>query len=138
MAEFYTQFSCLLDVGSAENAAQALALYTAFCAEGAAEDPPSEGFALSIEPEHGGTTLWMHSVGSGDPEALIQFVKRCAHAFGLTGLWGFQYANTCSRLRPDAFGGGAHVLDLATGETVDWTDSDGWLAVTLDGGPDHA
>ncbi len=114
MAEYLTQFSCLLDVGSAENAAKALDLYT------------------------GGTTLWMRSEGSGDPEALIQFVKCCARAFGLTGRWGFQYANTCSRLRPDAFGGGAHVLDLATGETVDWIDSDGWLAATLAGGVDHA
>lgn len=42
MAEYYTQFSCLLDVGSAQNAAQALELYTVFCAEGAEEDPTSE------------------------------------------------------------------------------------------------
>ncbi len=110
MAEYLTQFSCLLDVGSAENAAKALDLYTTFCADGAEEDPPSEGFALSIDPAHGGTTLWMRDAGSGDPEAMIQFVKRCARAFGLTGRWGFQYANTCSRPRPGAFGGGAHVL----------------------------
>ncbi len=47
MAEFYTQFSCLLDVGSAENAAQALDLYTAFCAEPPRILPdhtPSRGF----------------------------------------------------------------------------------------------
>ncbi len=105
MAEYLTQFSCLLDVGSAENAAQVLDLYTTFCADGAEEDPPSEGLALSINPEHGGTMLWMRSEGSADPEALIQFVKRCARAFGLTGRWGLQYANTCSRPRPGAPGG---------------------------------
>ena len=44
---------------------------------------------------------------TGDPERLIQFVKRCAAEFGLTGRWGFQYANTCSRPRLDGFGGGA-------------------------------
>ena len=33
---------------------------------------------------------------------------------------------------------GAHVLDLATGETVDWIYTDGWLAQLLDGGnPDE-
>ncbi len=74
---------------------------------------------------------------TGDPERLIQFVKRCAATFGLTGRWGFQYANTCSRPRLDGFGGGAHVLDLATGETVDWIYTDGWLAETIadEGGP---
>lgn len=134
MAEFYTQFSCLLDVGSPDNAAQALEIYTAFCAERADEDPASEGFVLSIDPAHGGTTLWLRDEGSGDPEAMIQFVKCCAQTLGLSGLWGFQYANSCSRQRLGAFGGGAHVLDLATGETVGWMDSDGWLAATLAGG----
>ena len=31
----------------------------------------------------------------------------------------------------DGFGGGAHVLDLASGETVDWIYTDGWLAETI-------
>ncbi len=137
MADWFTQFSCLLDVGTPENAARALDLYNTLSAEGAAEDPPSEGFLLSIQPEHGGTALWMRHDVSGDPERLIQFVKRCAAAFGLTGRWGFQY-NTCSKPRLDGFGGGAHVLDLATGETVARIYTDGWLASVLDRGDGHA
>ncbi|MBX3547446.1 hypothetical protein, partial [Chelatococcus sp.] len=128
MANYFTHFSCLLDVGTPENAARALDLYNTLSAEGASEEPPSEGFLLSIEPQYGGTELWMRDDVTGDPERLIQFVKRCAAEFGLTGRWGFQYANTCSRPRLDGFGGGAHVLDLATGETVDWIYTDGWLA----------
>ena len=83
-----------------------------------------------------GVTFAVYTDG-GDPERLIQFVKRCAVEFGLTGRWGFQYANTCSKPRLDGFGGGAHVLDLATGETVDWIYTDGWLAETIagEGGP---
>jgi hypothetical protein len=50
----------------------------------------------------------MHDDETGDPERLIQFVKLCAKEFGLTGRWGFQYADTCSRPRVNAFGG-AHV-----------------------------
>ncbi len=88
MADYFTHFSCLLDVGSPENAARALDLYNALARENAAEDPPSDGFMLSIQPEHGGTQLWMRDDGTGDPEHVIQFVKRCAAAFGLTGLWG--------------------------------------------------
>jgi hypothetical protein len=137
MSDYFTHFSCLLDVGTPDNAARALDLYNMLSAEGASEDPPSEGFLLSIQPEHGGTALWMRHDVSGDPERLIQFVKRCAAAFGLTGRWGFQYS-TCSKPRLDSFGGGAHVLDLATGETVAWIYTDGWLASVLDGGDGHA
>ncbi|MEH3046681.1 hypothetical protein [Sphingomonas adhaesiva] len=138
MADYVTHFSCTLDVGTPDNAARALDLYNALSEDGASEEPPSEGFLLSIQPEHGGTMLWMRDDGTGDPERLIAFVRRCAAAFALTGRWGFQYANTCSKPRLDGFGGGAHVLDLATGETVGWTDTDGWLAIVLDGGDPHA
>lgn len=138
MADYFTHFSCLLDVGTPDNAARALELYNALSEEGASEDPPSDGFLLSIQPEHGGTQLWMRDDTTGDPERLIQFVKRCAAEFGLTGLWGFQYADTCSRPRVNAFGGGAHVLNLATGATVAWTYTNGWLAEVLDGGDPNA
>ncbi|HOV05209.1 MAG TPA: hypothetical protein PLG99_12440 [Kaistiaceae bacterium] len=138
MADFFTHFSCLLDVGTPDKAARALDLYNQLSEEGASEEPPSDGFLLSIQPEHGGIRLWMRDDVTGDPERLIQFVKRCAAEFGLTGRWGFQYANTCSRPRVNAFGGGAHVLDLATGETVAWTYTDGWLDQVLDGGDPDA
>jgi len=134
MADHFTRFSCLLDVGSASNAARALEIYSAMMAEAAVEDPPSEGFALAIVPEHGGSTLWMHDKGTGDPQAVVEFVRACAAAFGLTGRWGFQFALTCSKPRVGAFGGGAHLLDLATGETLAWTSTDRWLADHLKGG----
>ncbi|MHA8045167.1 hypothetical protein AB3X21_00915 [Roseomonas mucosa] len=137
MADYFTHFSCLLDVSTPENAARALDLYNRLSEEGASEEPPSEGFLLSIQPEHGSSQLWMRDDVTGDPERLIQFVKHCAAEFGLKGRWGFQYANTCSKPRLDGFGGGAHVLDLATGETVDWIYTDGWLDQTIsgEGGP---
>lgn len=138
MADYFIHFSCLLDVGTPENAARALDLYTILSQENAAEDPPSDGFALSIQPEHGGTMLWMRDEGTGDPAQVIAFVKRCAATFGLTGRWGLQYATTCSKPRVDGFGGGAHVLDLATGETVDWISTDGWLSALLTEGASHA
>lgn len=133
MADYFIHFSCLLDVGTPAAAARALELYNRLSEEGASEEPPSEGFLLSIEPEHGGTKLWMRDEVSGDPERLIQFVKICAAAFGLKGRWGFQWANTCSKPRVGAYGGGAHVLDLATGERVAWISTDAWLARILDG-----
>ncbi len=131
MADFYTHFSCLLDVGSPDNAARALDIYQAFMEDAAREEVPSDGFLLSVQPDLGATKLWIHDDATGDPQQAIDFVLRCAEAFALTGRWGFQWANTCSRPRINAFGGGAHVLDLEKRTTVTWTDTNGWLARTL-------
>jgi hypothetical protein len=84
-------------------------------------------------PEEGGTKLWMHDDVSGDPELLIEFVLRCAEEFDLKGLWGFTYADTCSRPRLDAFGGGAHVIDLGARKTLGWISTDEWLCDALTG-----
>lgn len=132
MADYFTRFSCTLDVGSPENAIKALAIYRAYADELDGEDL-SIGFAAETGSDAGATTIRMHDDGGGDVEHVIAFAQRCGQALGLSGHWGFQYANTCSRPRLDGFGGGAHVLDLATGQTVGWTDTDGWLAATIAG-----
>lgn len=134
MADYFTHFSCLLDVNTQENAARALELFNTHSEGGASDLPFSTGFDLSVQPDQGGTELWIRHDGNGNPESVIQFVKLCAAEFGLSVRWGFQYANTCSRPRPDGFGGGAHVIDLATAETVAWTSTEEWLAMVLDGG----
>ena len=137
MANYFTRFSCLLDVGTPDNAARALDLYNRLSKDDASEDPPSDDFLLSIVPEHGGIRLWMRDDVTGDQQALIAFVRLCAKAFGLTGRWGFQYANGCSRPHIDGFGGGAPLIDLGTGNTIDRIDTHGWLADRLaneDGG----
>ncbi len=50
---------------------------------------------------------------------------------GITGLWGFEWSHTCSRPRLGAFGGGALVIDLASGETLGTISSNEWLTSTL-------
>ncbi|WP_212376289.1 hypothetical protein [Acetobacter persici] len=133
MADFFTHFSCVLDVGTVDNAAKALDLYNEFMDELAAEEPPSDGFVLSITPEYGGTKLWMRDETTGDPHQVVEFVLHCARAFRLRGRWGFQWANSCSRSRVGAFSGGAHLLDLGRRRTISWTTTDRWLAIALDG-----
>ena len=134
MADYFTHFSCLIDVRTLDNAARALDLYNQLCADGAKDDPPSDSFLLSINPAHGGSKLWMREDGTGDPQRVVDFVLRCADTFALTGRWGFQWANTCSRPRINAFGGGAHVLDLGQWDTVAWIGTHGWLDDTIRGG----
>jgi hypothetical protein len=80
-----------------------------------------------------GSSLWIHDDEHGDVEAVIRFVLRLAEDLDLTGLWGFQYALTCSRPRLDAFGGGGHVIDLGARKSVGWTSSQEWLAAALNG-----
>lgn len=57
MTDFLTRFSCLLDVGTAANAARAFQIYTTLIADNAREDPPAEPFLLSLTPEHGPARL---------------------------------------------------------------------------------
>jgi hypothetical protein len=128
MADYFTHFSCVLDVGTPDNAARALDLFPAFMKEAAREGALAGGFQVSIHPDQGGTKLWMRDEVTGDPLQVIIFVQRCAEAFSLTGRWGFQWANTCSQPRINAFGGGAHVLDLSTGRPVAWIRTNRWLA----------
>ena len=48
MADYFTRFSCLLDVGTIENAARALDIYNELMAQNATEDPlPSRFYFLS-------------------------------------------------------------------------------------------
>jgi hypothetical protein len=131
MADYYTQFSCLLDVNSTENVTRALEIY-----ERASNDdeefPLSAGFVLSPE-EEGETKLWIRDDISGDPECVIQFVLMCAEVFDLKGLWGFEYSNGCSKHRLEAFGGGAHVIDLTARKSVGWISTNEWLYCALQG-----
>lgn len=138
MADYFTHFSCLLDVGTIENAARALDIFKGLAEDSEAEEPLYSGFLVSIQSDPNGTQVWMKDDGNGNVDGVIEFVKLCAAEFRLTGRWGFQYANSCSKPRLDGFGGGAHALDLGTGEQLDWICTDVWLANVLNGGDGDA
>ena len=140
MADYFTHFSCVLDVGSPEKATAALDLLTRLhLDEEGADDPEYAGFAMTQQDGPGSSILWFHDDdGQGDVEAVIRFVLRLAAEIDLTGLWGFQYALTCSRPRLDAFGGGAHLIDLGDRKSIGWTSSQEWLAAALNGEDAHA
>lgn len=131
MADYFTQFSCMFDVGSAENATAALVLLDRLRDEPDDNEPPY-GFDAVIDPSTP-TALWISDGdGHGDPEHVIAFVLACAEAFDLTGRWGFVWALTCSRPRLDGFGGGAQLLDLGARKSLAWLDCDHWLQGALD------
>ncbi len=132
MADYFTHFSCMFDVGSADNAARAEAIRHRQAAELEAAEGCDLGFEMEIDAVSGPGALWISSDGYGEPEHVIAFVLACAEAFGLTGRWGFTWALTCSKPRLDGFGGGAQVLDIGTRKSLARTDCDHWLAAMID------
>ena len=134
MADYFTHFSCQIDVGSADKAARALALFQSLrAADQDTDDPEVAGFDLVRQDAPDGNILWIHDDEHGDVEAVIRFMLRLADDFNLTGLWEFQYALTCSKPRLNAFGGGAHVIDLGARKSIGWTSSQEWLSAALNG-----
>lgn len=139
MANYYTHFSCLLDVGSSEKALQALDIYTRMAAEDEDSNDPnalwggSLAFEVQIQDGPDSSVLWISDEDGGDVDSVITFVLRCAEELDLSGLWGFTYAETCSSPRVDAFGGGAHVVDLSARQSIGWIGVSDWLSAALNG-----
>ena len=127
MADYFIHFSCILDVGSAENVFRALSIFEDYATELDADEGVEPGFDLEADPDSGPNALWIHSEAFGEPEHVIAFVLRCAEAFDLQGRWGFAWALTCSKPRLDGFGGGAQLLDLGERRSRAWLDCSHWL-----------
>lgn len=129
MANYYTQFSRIFDVGLAENAALAESILEEMQAE--AEEEGGfycyVGFCMQRDQDTGVGRLWIHSEENGDPEQVITFVKRCAETMDLSGTWGFAWALSCSKPRLDGYGGGAQLIDLGQRKSIDWIDCSTWL-----------
>lgn len=137
MTDYYTQFSCELDVGTPANVIRALEILEDDALYDDPDDLLSDGFTVSID-ETNGATLWIYDDGIGAVERVIAFVLLCAEAFNLTGLWGFKYANTCSRPILDSFGGGAHAIDLTARKSIGWISANVWLESILAGADPNA
>ena len=134
MADYFTHFSCLLDVGTPEKAAQAVDLFVRLRdKDDEADEPQFRGFDLSRDDDPDSSTLWIRDDDSGNPDSVVAFVLRLAEELDLNGLWGFEHANTCSRPCVDAFGGGAHVIDLGARKSIGWIGTHNWLSIALSG-----
>jgi len=138
MADYYSPFSCILNVKTVSNVRKALRLFREphrWSPPEALPEPWAECdgdemdrsslFEVEASPRAG--HLWLHDGGYGSPKYVPSFVLACAEEFGLTGRWGFRWALTCSDGRLDGFGGGATVLDLGARTTLASVDCHEWL-----------
>jgi hypothetical protein len=127
MVDHYTHFSCTLDVGTGDNAARALDLYQGLRSQLEIHQQSAD-FKLQLYDNPGTPSLlWIYEETYGNTDQVVAFVSELGPMLGLTGLWGFEWAHTCSRPCAEAFGGGALVMDLATGEVVATISTREWL-----------
>lgn len=127
MSNYHTHFSCALNLGGADCVRTANQIFAEMEKE-YLETFGDIGFQLSNQPGGVEIALIQDGVG-GDPDHVIEFVRRCCKAISLCGLWGFQWAYTCDRHSLNAFGGGAHLINMATGETAGYVDTNEWLTL---------
>lgn len=132
MATYYTRFACVLPLGTSENVACARAAFAAYERALATNDEDVPAFCVVETTGDAGPELLITSgEGSGDPDQVAAFVGLVGRSCGLAGPWGFVWGYSCDRNRTDGFGGGAVVLDLATGEILDFLSCDRWLIARL-------
>ena len=134
MADYFTHFSRLLDVGTAEKAAAAMAILQRCRAEDEETDEPQyRGFDVSSQDEGQSGALWIRDDDNGDPAGVVALVPRLAHDLDLRGLWGFDFSHAASRPILGSFGGGATVIDLGARKVIGWVGTQTWLARALNG-----
>ena len=139
MADYFTNFSVLLDLPD-----QAAQDYALDIAEEAAsmrfkDDPPKlppgfpaslvdvvEGWHFVTEAEsssnQGKYGLWLHS-GNGGIDAVCCFIQHLLRRFQPAGCVQFEWSHDCSKPRTDAYGGGAAVITackIKTMTTGEW------------------
>lgn len=66
---------------------------------------------------------------NADPSQVVALGRLFAEVCGLDGPWGFEYSNTCSKPRSDAYGGGAVVF---TRTTEKWMNTYSWMTKEID------
>ncbi len=131
MANYQTRFACKLLVGNDDARQRAIALHAEYRAK-LEERNEDVNFEIKTDRVSDAYSLIFTSLeGSGDPDQVVDFLARLGPALGLTGRWGFVWANVCDRDRFDGFGGGAVIVKLETGEVAASLDCESWLADTL-------
>lgn len=118
MADYYTQFVVSIDNVSlagkawAEKAVPALHFYP----EQQAEHPPQTW------------TMHIHSDLCPDLDEVIDFIQTYLRECHPTGVVTIEWANSCSQMRPDGFGGGAAVVTAVEVQTITTHE---WIAQKL-------
>jgi hypothetical protein len=127
VADYYTHFSFAIEKLTDDERAWLRTLLA-----GAGDEPTEDLARLLSDPDYVGFSwafeddgsLWVYSDTSGTPEDAAALVQEFLSRFRPDDVLAFEWANTCSRPRLDAYGGGAVVV---TAEEQRWMSSAQWL-----------
>ena len=134
MADYFTNFSFIITLPSAEAQAYALELHSqasaSFSGDALPEDFPDElkssveDWCFEADADHsdGKPALWLHS-SNGGIDAVCAFVSHLLEKFDPQGRVEFEWSNDCSKPRTDAYGGGAALItatEIKTMSTSEW------------------
>jgi hypothetical protein len=82
---------------------------------------------IRVGPPNDGVCFYTDE--NADPNQVVWLARLFAEVCGMNGVWGFEYSNTCSRPRADAYGGGAVVFTLTTEK---WMNTYHWMTKEID------
>lgn len=134
MADYFTNFSFILLLPTAEAQTYALELHhqgsSGFSGDDLPKDFPHElkdqieDWCFEAEADHheGRAALWLHS-SNGGIDAVCAFVSHLLEKFEPDGFVNFEWSNDCSKPRTDAYGGGAAIITataIRTMSTCEW------------------
>jgi len=134
MADYFTNFSLMFSLPSAE--AQTYALELAEKAsriredDEQSEDFPKEladvvedwSFDTNPDTEEGKPALWLHS-SNGGIDATCALIQHLLRKFDPQGRVTFEWSHDCSKPRTDAYGGGAAIVtanEIKSMSTAEW------------------
>ena len=91
------------------------------------------GCSFSVESKEDGCEVWVRSQDAeGDVEVATEVIQKLLEKFNIDKYHFFTWANTCSKLRPDSFGGGAA---LVGSDEVRALNTDELATILENGGP---
>ena len=134
MADYFTNFSLVFSLPSAEAQAYALELAEQASRIQQGDEEPEKFhedlkehvedwcFETNEDTDEGKPALWLHS-SNGGIDAACAFISHLLEKFDPTGRVTFEWSNDCSKPRTDAYGGGAAIItatEIKTMSTCEW------------------
>lgn len=137
MADNYRQFSTVVPLRNEAElswAREIIALLDRWENGGAPQEAPDpdnliesliDSDFLGFEIQVSDGDLWIYADQCGTPENVVPIVQAYLRRFDPQGCYAFEWATTCSKMRPDEFSGGAVFITATTDE---WMTASQWTA----------
>jgi hypothetical protein len=134
MADYYTNFSLVLNLKDAAQQEYALDLAAKADRHCSEDEPLPSDFPESLaevmedwhfETEKDGDGIWLHSMYGGI-DAVCAFIQHLLQKFDPKTCVKFEWSHDCNKPLVDAYGGGAAVItakEIKTMNTSQWLDS---------------